>query len=66
MPMVRLGARPEVTELTLIPADEPGDDLALALLRSLAAKLATHAKVFGIAYANTPDPCRAWRAWRLI
>jgi len=30
MPMVRLGARPEVTELTLIPADEPGDDLALA------------------------------------
>jgi predicted MPP superfamily phosphohydrolase len=30
MPMVRLGARPEVTELTLIPADEPRDDLALA------------------------------------
>ena len=30
MPMVRLGARPEVTELTLVPADEPRDDLALA------------------------------------
>ena len=30
MPMVRLGARPEVTELTLVPADEARDDLALA------------------------------------
>jgi predicted MPP superfamily phosphohydrolase len=30
MPMVRLGARPEVTELTLVPADDPRDDLALA------------------------------------
>ena len=30
MPMVRLGARPEVTELTLVPADETRDDLALA------------------------------------
>jgi predicted MPP superfamily phosphohydrolase len=29
MPMVRLGARPEVTELTLVPADDL-DDLALA------------------------------------
>ena len=29
MPMVRLGARPEVTELTLVPADDP-DALALA------------------------------------
>jgi len=29
MPMVRLGARPEVTELTLVPADEVTDDLAL-------------------------------------
>jgi len=30
MPMVRLGARPEVTELTLVPADEAAEDLALA------------------------------------
>jgi len=30
MPMVRLGARPEVTELTLVPAEGPRDDLALA------------------------------------
>jgi len=30
MPMVRLGARPEVTELTLVPADEDRQDLALA------------------------------------
>ena len=30
MPMVRLGARPEVTELTLVPADEDREDLALA------------------------------------
>src|SRR5438045_3842676 len=30
MPMVRLGARPEVTELTLIPASESNDALALA------------------------------------
>lgn len=29
MPMVRLGARPEVTELTLLPADEVADDIAL-------------------------------------
>ena len=29
MPMVRLGARPEVTELTLIPASEINDDLAI-------------------------------------
>ena len=29
MPMVRLGARPEVTELTLVPADDDSDDLAL-------------------------------------
>ncbi len=30
MPMVRLGARPEVTELTLVPAEAAGGDLALA------------------------------------
>jgi hypothetical protein len=30
MPMVRLGARPEVTELTLVPADDDRQDLALA------------------------------------
>jgi len=30
MPMVRLGARLEVTELTLVPADDDRDDLALA------------------------------------
>ncbi|HTO99028.1 MAG TPA: metallophosphoesterase [Myxococcales bacterium] len=30
MPMVRIGARPEVTELTLVPADEDRPDLALA------------------------------------
>jgi predicted MPP superfamily phosphohydrolase len=30
MPMVRLGARPEVTELTLVPAEETRADLALA------------------------------------
>lgn len=30
MPMVRLGARPEVTELTLVPADDERDGLALA------------------------------------
>jgi predicted MPP superfamily phosphohydrolase len=30
MPMVRLGARPEVTELTLVPAEETSEDLALA------------------------------------
>ena len=29
MPMVRLGARPEVTEITLIPADEADEDVAL-------------------------------------
>jgi len=29
MPMVRLGARPEVTELTLVAADEGNEDLAL-------------------------------------
>jgi predicted MPP superfamily phosphohydrolase len=29
MPMVRLGARPEVTELTLVSPDEAGDDLAI-------------------------------------
>src|SRR6185295_2270031 len=29
MPMVRLGARPEVTELTLVPADEVDEDIAL-------------------------------------
>src|SRR5262249_10267897 len=30
MPMVRLGARPEVTELTLVPAEQTRGDLALA------------------------------------
>jgi len=30
MPMVRIGARPEVTELTLMPPDEVADDLAFA------------------------------------
>jgi len=30
MPMVRLGARPEVTELTLVPAEQARGDLALA------------------------------------
>src|SRR4051812_6271507 len=30
MPMVRLGARPEVTELTLMPPDEVAEDLAFA------------------------------------
>jgi predicted MPP superfamily phosphohydrolase len=30
MPMVRLGARPEVTELTLVSPDEGNEDLALA------------------------------------
>jgi uncharacterized protein len=30
MPMVRLGARPEVTELTLMPAGETPDDVALS------------------------------------
>lgn len=30
MPMVRLGARPEVTELTLMPPDEVTEDLAFA------------------------------------
>jgi hypothetical protein len=30
MPMVRIGARPEVTELTLMPPDEVVDDLAFA------------------------------------
>jgi len=29
MPMVRIGARPEVTELTLVPADESLDELAI-------------------------------------
>src|SRR3954468_16550891 len=29
MPMVRLGARPEVTELTLVPAEAAADDVAL-------------------------------------
>ena len=29
MPMVRLGARPEVTELTLVAPDEVDDDLAI-------------------------------------
>jgi len=29
MPVFRLGARPEVTELTLVPADEMPDDLAI-------------------------------------
>jgi len=29
MPMFRLGARPEVTELTLVPADEVAEDVAL-------------------------------------
>ena len=29
MPMVRLGARPEVTELTLVPSDEEAEDVAL-------------------------------------
>jgi len=29
MPMVRLGARPEVTELTLVPADAGSEDLAI-------------------------------------
>jgi predicted MPP superfamily phosphohydrolase len=31
MPMVRLGARPEITELTLVPADDVSEDLAVAL-----------------------------------
>jgi len=29
MPMVRLGARPEVTELTLTTAEDTNEDLAL-------------------------------------
>src|SRR3954471_6725199 len=29
MPMVRLGARPEVTEITLVPGDEASEDIAI-------------------------------------
>ncbi|HEX4384894.1 MAG TPA: hypothetical protein VH083_18175, partial [Myxococcales bacterium] len=35
MPVFRLGARPEVTELTLMPADETPDDLAIPVPAAL-------------------------------